>query len=90
MLEEHSGDHYIGKNVFIKVPAWFDDNEKSIDKPQYEPYTRVKNLKSLIFDLMRNEDYLVNIEEYVGYLTVKIPGVNSKDLKVYGDVLSLI
>lgn len=86
VLEEHEGNHYIGKNVFIKIPAWFDENEKSIDRPQSHPYPRVKNLKSIIFDVMRNEDFLLNIEEFVSFLTIKVPG---KKLEKYGDVISI-
>mmetsp|Transcript_27239 Transcript_27239/g.24130 ORF Transcript_27239/g.24130 Transcript_27239/m.24130 type:complete len:138 (+) Transcript_27239:310-723(+) len=83
-LEEHHGDHYVGKNVFIKVATWFDENEISIDQPSYHPYTRVRNLKSIIFDMMRNEDYLLNIEELIGLLSIKIPG---RSIKFYRDVL---
>lgn len=82
-LEEHDGSHYVGKNVFIKVPAWFDSNEVSADLPQYEPYPRVKNLKSILFDVVKTEDFLVNIEELIGLLQIKIP---ERDIAIYGDI----
>jgi hypothetical protein len=74
MLEEQGGDYYIGKNTFVKVPAWFDEYEKSEDRPNSHPYPRVKNLKGIIFDVMRNEDYLLNIEEYISLLAFRVPG----------------
>lgn len=87
MLEEHGGNHFVGKNVFIKVPAWFDENEKSLDQPQYHPYPRVKTLKTIIFDIMKTDDFLVNIEEYISLLHVKVP---ERDLKIYGDIIKVI
>ncbi|CAI2385760.1 unnamed protein product [Moneuplotes crassus] len=84
VLEEHDGSHYVGKNVFIKVPAWFDSNEISVDLPQYEPYPRVKNLKSILFDVVKTEDFLVNIEEFIGLLQIKIP---ERDIAIYGDII---
>ena len=93
VLEEHEGHHYVGKNVFIKVPAWFDSNETSVDLPQYEPYPRVKNLKSILFDVVKTEDFLVNIEEFIGLLQIKIPEINvnvtsgGRSIKIYGDVI---
>lgn len=84
ILEEHDGRHFIGKNVFTKVPAWFDQNEKSIDRPQSHPYPRVVNLKSIIFDVMRNEDFLLCIEEYISCLSIE----NSKLAnKTFGEVI---
>lgn len=74
MLEEQGGEHYIGKNTFVKVPAWFDEYEKSIDRPNSHSYPRVRNLKGIIFDIMRNEDYLLNIEEYISLLAFRVPG----------------
>lgn len=83
-IEEHGDKAFVGKHTFIKIPAWFDENEKSKDRPQSHPYPRVKNLKSIIFDIMRNDDYLVEVNEYISCLTVKLPG---KNVKIYADIL---
>lgn len=84
-LEDQGASSFIGKNTFIKIPAWFDESERSHDRPNSYPYPRVKNLKSIIFDIMRNEDFLLNIGEYINMLTIKLPG---RDVKVYGDVIT--
>jgi len=83
-LEQQGNDFFIGKNTFNKVPAWFDENEKSIDKPQTHPYPRIQNLKTILFDIMKDDDCLLNIGEFTNLLTFKVPG---REIKVYADAI---
>lgn len=70
----------------MNTKAWFDQNEISKDRPQSYPYPRVKNLKSIIFDSVKNENGVLDIDEYLSLLTIKVPG---KEIKKYSNVLNL-
>ena len=76
----------VKKYDFMNTPAWFDKNEISIDRPQSYPYPRVKNLKSIIYDSVKNESGTLDIEEYLSLLIIKVPG---KEIKQYSNVLNL-
>lgn len=72
----------INKENFINTPAWFDANEKNIDRPNSHPYPRVANLKSIIFDTIK-EDNLLDIDEYASLIALKLP---ERKITYYGDV----
>jgi len=85
--KDYLGDNaepLISKDNFINCQAWFDENEKNNDRPNSYAYPRVKNLKSIIFDTVKEDNNLVSINEYITLLNIKIPG---KSLEIYADVL---
>ena len=85
-VELDNGKAGIKKFDFMNTRAWFDQNEVSIDRPQSYPYPRVKNLKSIIYDSVKSESGILDIEEYLSLLIFKVPG---KEIKKYSNVLNL-
>ena len=55
---EEEGLHLITKDNFLSTPAWFDENERNNDRPNSYEYPRVKNLKSIIFDIVKEDNEL--------------------------------
>ena len=55
------GKSQITKENFITTPAWFDESERNKDRPNSYKYSRVKNLKSIIFDTIKEDSELGNL-----------------------------
>ena len=81
---EENTEPQISKDQFVQVSAWYDASQQNNDRPNSYEYPRVKNLKSIIFDTTKEENGLLNIQEFISLLNIKIPG---RQLNKYGDVL---
>lgn len=84
-LEKWSGqdgakEGFVTKENFQIAPCWVDGPEHSEDREQSHPYPRVKYLKGVLYDILKDHanDDTVRIEETIDLLSIKPKNQNAK------------
>jgi hypothetical protein len=71
----------IEKEQFVNIKFWFDENEKSETLPNHEDFHREVKLKEVLFDINKNNDEKVNINNFINILNLHCLNLNSDKLK---------
>ena len=75
--------------TFINLTMWFDTYESCETPPGYKEYNRVMRLKEIIFNINKDDNDMIDINDICDVFTLRIIGLNDNkyDDKTYFDVL---
>ena len=71
----------IEKEQFVNIKFWFDENEKSETLPNHEDFHREVKLKEVLFDINKNNEEKININNFIDILNLHCLNLNSEKLK---------
>lgn len=71
---------------FVTAPSWFDAYEYSVDMKYAKPFNRLKQIKGMIFDILRSDHDSLDIKEFEKLIKTRMKETDDDDV-TYFDLL---
>lgn len=89
LMSRAEGEEWKGKvckGNFITAPTWFDAYEYSVDMKYAKPFNRLKQIKGLIFDVLKSDHDSLDIKEFEKLIKMRMKEHDNDDIS-FSDML---